>query len=53
MSEELRVVTIEIKGMELKFLPTEVAYNQFLNDCARKSNVVGAMRDYVSKIVAP
>lgn len=53
MSNGNTVITVIILGHELVFHPTETAYNQFLNEAARKPNVMGVLREYIQKIIAP
>lgn len=47
------VITLSIGDTDLHFEPTLTAYNQCLNDAAKKSNITGAFRDYLMKTVKP
>ena len=53
MSEEKNPITLTVGGTDITFEPTLTAYNQCLNDAAKKNNVTGALRDYLLKIVHP
>ena len=53
MNENNEVISLKVAGVELFFEPTLTAYNQMSNDAAKDSNVIGALRDYLMKIVTP
>lgn len=53
MSEEKKIITLTVGDVDIKFEPTLTAYNQCLNDAAKKSNITGALRDYLLKAVCP
>lgn len=53
MSEENNIITLSVNGTDIAFEPTLTAYNQCLNDAAKKNNVTGALRDYLMKTVQP
>ena len=44
------IITLEVAGKELKFAPTMVAYNGFLNDMMPNDKVAPA-HNYLKKIV--
>lgn len=45
------IITLEVAGKELKFAPTMVAYNGFLNDMMPNDKVAPA-HNYLRKIVS-
>ncbi|CCQ40435.1 putative phage tail assembly chaperone [Yersinia enterocolitica] len=52
MSKETKdVITLTVKGMDVQFAPTLVAYNKCLNESARDENIVGAVSTYLKRIV--
>ena len=44
------IITLEVAGKELKFAPTMVAYNSFINDMMPNDKVAPA-HNYLKKIV--
>ena len=46
------IITLEVAGKELKFAPTMVAYNSFINDMMPNDKVAPA-HNYLKKIVCP
>ncbi|EMZ5860616.1 putative phage tail assembly chaperone [Yersinia enterocolitica] len=54
MSKETKdVITLTVKGMDVQFAPTLVAYNKFLNESVRDENIVGAVSTYLKRIAVP
>ncbi|HEO9045959.1 TPA: hypothetical protein QIF36_004166 [Enterobacter kobei] len=52
-TENNSTITLTVGDTDIVFEPTLTAYNQCLNDAAKKNNITGAMRDYLLKIVTP
>ncbi|WP_411705650.1 putative phage tail assembly chaperone [Edaphovirga cremea] len=53
MSIKINIITLTVAGKELKFEPELVAYNKCLNESARTENIIGAVSDYLKRIVLP
>ncbi|ENJ8190413.1 hypothetical protein AB2K96_003721 [Yersinia enterocolitica] len=52
MSKENKdLITLTVKGIDVQFAPTLVAYNKCLNESARDENIVGAVSTYLKRIV--
>lgn len=52
-SQNNRIITLSVAGVELKFEPTLTAYNKLMNESARANDLVGTVITYLKRIVTP
>ncbi|HFV9291873.1 putative phage tail assembly chaperone [Serratia fonticola] len=51
--ENSSIITLTIGTTDVQFQPELVAYNKFLNEATRATDLIGTVRTYLLRIVVP